>query len=111
MATGSVAAFKYSNYTSPYVTEFTKSVSASSSGSTTATDASYPAIPAGYYGVFSGFSTVTSVLLLCLFNANASGSDNLQIMRNVSTSAQNNKSCNFYTSLLQSDLIQDERNL
>lgn len=111
MATGSVAAFKYSNYTSPFFTGFERSVSASSAKNTTATEAEYPEIPAGYYGVFAGFSTVTSVLLLDLFNPNASGSVNLLGTRNVSTSAQNNKWCNYHTSFLRNDLIQDEREL
>ena len=111
MATGIVEDLKCSDFSNnPRTTEFTKSFTANAGVSTTATQASYPAIPAGYIGVFSGFSTVTSVLLMIAFDANASGSGQLLGTRNI-TSAQNNKSCNFQNSLLSSDCVQDERNL
>lgn len=112
MATGIVEDLKCSDFAnSPRSTAFTKSFSASAATAATATQASYPAIPAGYFGVFAGRSIDAAALLIVSFNPNASGSETLMNTRNVASSAQNNKNCNFHNSLLSSDCIQDERNL
>lgn len=107
MASGSMKGRRYTEYDSPVSTSFTKSFSANTLTETTAEQANY-SVPPGYIGVFAGFSTVTSYLLMARFDAAAVG--NILGTRNVS-SAQNNKSCNFRSVFLKSDLVQDERNL
>lgn len=111
MATGIVKDLKLSDSTSPFLTSFTRSFSSGVRSLTTATQASYPAIPVGYYGVFTGFSTNNTNLLMNIFDANAAGSDTLLSTMNVRSSAVNNRQCNFYSLLIRTDLIQDERNL
>ena len=111
MAAGLVGALKYTPYNSPIDTAYTKSFTASARTQTTATQAGYPAIPTGFIGVFAGFSTNNAALLAVAFDANASGSERLVSTRNVSSSALNDRPCDFYNSLLSSALIQDERNL
>ena len=111
MASGIIGDLKADRYDCPIETDFTQTFAASARTLTTATAAGYPAIPAGFYGVFAGFSTNASFLLFQLFNPNASGSQNFMATRNMSTSQQSNRPCNFYNSLIPTDLIDDERNL
>ena len=106
MANGIVEALKYSDSTNnPRSTQFTKSFTANALTSTTAAQAGY-SVPEGYYAVFAGFSTVNSVLLMARFDPMLNGT--FLATRNVS-SAQNNKDCNFRSSLLLSDFVKDER--
>lgn len=107
MATGIVEDLKYSDFVnSPRTTEFARSFSANALTGTTAVQAGY-SVPEGYYAVFAGFSTTTNVLLMARFDPMLNG--NLLGTRNVSSSAQNNKDCNFRSSLLLSDFVKDER--
>ena len=111
MATGSVRCTKYTKSDSPYTKSFSRSFTASARTTTTATQAGYVAVPTGYYATFAGFSTNNSVLLLNIFNPNAADAETLLSTRNISSSAQNNKTCNFHASYIRLDMIQDERNL
>lgn len=111
MAAGKIETYRYTKADSPYTLNFTRSFAADSRVLTTATQAGYSGPPDGYYGVFAGFSTNSSQLLLNIFDPNATEGGTLLSTRNKSTSALNNRPCNFHASYIRNDMIQDERNL
>ena len=107
MASGKVDSGRYSSSDSPVRYGFTKSFSASAQTNISAGTASYE-VPEGYVGVLAGYNTTTSVLLIDAIDPNTS---NILCIRNISSSAQNNKSCVFRVTFIRSEMIQDERNL
>lgn len=92
------------------LSRFDKSFSANALTSTTIEQISYNFVPTGYFAVFAGFSTDSSTLLMARFTVNQTESQTILGTRNVS-SALSDRDCHFYYSIIQNDLIQDERNL